>query len=290
MNLHASHRRAGLSPRLLVALALLLVAFQPVPAARSQVAAFPINLGSTDRLTLLRTGTFEVWQDTTRLGTEFYRVYATPRGDSLVTVSTVRYELRGRGGREAYEKSVLGITRRLDAYPLLFQSREEIGGRRRAVNLNFREGNAIISRESGGAGQVNVVAVPPGRLYILDPNVYEHIESLVSDFCGRGIASRTQNVIMTPRDSVQQIRLARGPLETISTPGRDKIKATRVNVFDELTLLKTWLDEEGLLLRLEAPAQKLRVVRLPPGKDEAAAAAEAAHGDTPPKGAAPPRP
>jgi hypothetical protein len=132
--------------------------------------------------------------------------------------------------------------------------------------------------------------VPPGRLYILDPNVYEHIESLVSDFCGRGIASRTQNVIMTPRDSVQQIRLARGPLETISTPGRDKIKATRVDVFDELTLLKTWLDEEGLLLRLEAPAQKLRVVRLPPGKDEAAAAAEAAHGDTPPKGAAPPRP
>jgi hypothetical protein len=290
MNAHASYRRAGRSPRLLLPFALLLAALPPVPAAWSQVATTLPDVGGLERLALARTGTFEVWQDTTRLGTEFYRVYSTPKGDSLLAISTVRYELRGQGGLTAYEKWTLGITRGLDAFPLLFQSREGIGGRQRVLNLTFPDGNAIIFRESEGSGQANVVGVPPGRLYILDPNVYEHIETLVSDFCERGLATRLQNVIMTPRDTVLQVRLTRGPQESIEGPGRGKRKATRVDVSDDLTLIKTWLDEQGLLLRLEAPAQKLRVVRLPPGKAEAEAAAGAAKGSAPAKGAAAPRP
>jgi hypothetical protein len=53
------------------------------------------------------------------------------------------------------------------------------------------------------------------------------------------------------------------------------VRATRVDLNDDLTLIQTWIDERGQLLQVVAPAQKLRVVRLPPGQDEADAAAAA---------------
>jgi len=292
MNTHASRLRAGLSRASLLALTLLVALPAAVPAAWSQVAAGAAgDVGdyTTGYLTLARTGTFEVWQDTTRLGSEFYRVYASPKGDSLLAVSNVRYELRERGGLTTYEKRTLEIVRALDAFPLLLQSQETIGGRERSVTVGFRDGNALIFREVGSSGQAHVVGVPPGRLHLLDPNVYEHVESLVSDFWGRGLASRAQNVLMTPRDTVIQVRLTRGPQETVEGPGGRALKATRVDIFDDLTLIKTWLDDQGLMVRLEAPAQKLRVVRLAPGKAEAEAAASAVPGRAPAKGTAPTR-
>jgi hypothetical protein len=292
MNAHASRLRAGLSRGLPLALALLSATVAPPPAAWPQIGAGGAAAGGdygTEHLSLSKTGTFEVWQDTTRLGTEFYRVYASPKGDSLIAVSNVRYDLRDRGGRLAYEKKTLEITRTLDAFPLLLQSEETVGGQDRSVSITFREGNAIVFREAGGGGQADVIAVPPGRLHILDPNVYEHVESLVADFWTRGIAARTQNVIMTPRDTVLQIRLTRGPQETVVGPEGRKVKATRVDVFDELTLIKTWLDDQGLMIRLEAPAQKLRVVRLAPGKSEAEAATGAVRRGAATKGTAPPK-
>jgi hypothetical protein len=295
MTPRASHRRAGPGARCFARPAILLAALLAAPAARAQVADTPPDLGSVARMSLVRTGTYEAWQDTSRLGTEFYRVYATPGGDSLVSVSTVRYELHGQGGLTTYEKWTLGITRSLDSYPLLYQTRESIGGRQRALNVTFRAGTALIFRESEGRGGATAVGMPPGRIYILDPNVYEQIERVVSEFYARGLPSRMQNIIMTPRDTVLEIRLTRGPKENIELPGRGKLAATRVDIFDDLTLIKTWVDDGGLLVRVEAPAQKLRVVRLPPGQAEAAAAAEAkgappAPGAAPAKGAAPPRP
>lgn len=276
----SSRRRPGADARsrfaaIALSFAALAAAAGWLPAARAQVAAPPEDLGAVERMTLVRTGTFEIWQDTTRLGTEFYRVYESPRRDSLLAASTVRYELRADGGLTTIEKWTLSISRRLDAFPLRYQRHEQTGGRQRSLSLLTRDTTATVYREVEGFGEGTVVRLPPGRIYILDPGIYEHVENLVSDFFLRGLETREQNVLMTPSDEVQQVRLTRGPREKVEVPGRGTVEATRVDLFDDLTLIRVWLDDEGRMLRLEAPAQRIRVVRLPPGDQEAAAGAQA---------------
>jgi hypothetical protein len=58
--------------------------------------------------------------------------------------------------------------------------------------------------------------------------------------------------------------------------GGKSVSAQRVDMYDDLTKIQAWLDDSGNLVRLEAPAQKVRVLRLPPGDDEAQALARAA--------------
>ncbi len=271
-------RRPAVLPALvaLVILAALAGSYLTRPAW-SQVAAGGQSpeVGPTARLTLLRTGTFEAWQDTTRLGTEFYRVYITAQRDSVIAASAVHYLLHDRRGSATLEKRTVSISRALDSYPLFYQSHQQIGGRTLTFGLTTSDTTANFYREAEGRGIAKVIGVPPGRLYVLDPSVYERVEAMVTDFFASPAQSRLQNVVMTPRDTVVQVRLTRGPLETIDLPGRGKVQATRVDLFDDLTLIQTWVDEHGLLLQVVAPQQKFRLVRLPPGKDEAEAAAEA---------------
>jgi hypothetical protein len=242
---------------------------------RAQVAAGEAEVGPTTRLTLLRTGTFEARQDTARLGTEFYSAYTTVRRDSVIAYSSLSYTLHGRGGLVALNKWTVSIQRAFDSYPLLYQSREQIGGRESSYSLATHDTSATCFRELGSGGSGKVVPLPPGRLYVLDPGVYSQVEMVAGDFYARGAPSRVQNVVIAPRDTVVQLRLTRGGQEVIDLPGRGKVKATRIDLYDDLTLIQTWIDERGQLLQVEAPAQKLRVVRLPPGQDEADAAAAA---------------
>lgn len=256
------------------ALVLVLAGFAGMAGlAHAQVATIPPKVGPPDRLSFLRAGTFETWQDTSRLGTEFYQVYVTPRRDSVIASTTTRYQLRDQTGPFLYEKFTLQITRAMDAFPLFYQSYENLGERHRALSVTTHDTMAVIFHEAGGRGEGNVIDLPPGRLYLLDPQVFDQVENLVGDFAQRGLTSRFQQVLMPPRDSVVQVRLARGPQETIELPGLGKKKAQRIDLYDDLTLIRTWVSDDGILLKIESPSQGMRVVRLPPGKDEAEAAA-----------------
>ena len=50
-------------------------------------------------------------------------------------------------------------------------------------------------------------------------------------------------------------------------PESDMTAATGAALLDELTAIVAWVDEEGRLLKLESPAQKFMVWRLPDGKE-----------------------
>src|SRR5262245_46525623 len=127
-----SHRTRTPDPRLGIVLGLAAVALL---ALAGQALAQDIDLPKSDPLNELwfvRAGTFEVWQDEKKLGTEFYSVYLTPGRDTLAAGSTVRYDLRDARGPLHYEKRTMRISRTLDMFPLAYQSQEEYGGRTRS--------------------------------------------------------------------------------------------------------------------------------------------------------------
>src|SRR5262249_8142707 len=124
-------------------------------------------------------------------------------------------------------------------------------------------------------GDGSVIAVPPGRVYILDPSVYEQVEALTRDFAQSQVAKRTMHALIPPRDTVITIQMSRGPKEKVKVADGKSVSAQRVDMFDDLPRIEAWLDDAGNLVRLEAPAQKVRVVRLAPGDAEAQALSRA---------------
>lgn len=249
-----------------------LLALAVAPRSGAQVADIPTPSSPLSRLLFVRAGTFEVRQDTTRLGTEFYRIYLTPTRDTLLVSGHVVYELpRGKGGSVRYEKHTLRLLRALDNYLAVYQSHEDIGGQERAMALATHDTSASIYHEANEKGEGNTIAVPPGRIYTLDASVYEQVEFMARDFMETGLQARIVHAIIPARDTVIDIRLTKGPTEKVG-----KIQAKRFDLYDDLTLIQVWLDADGNLVKLEAPTAKVHVVRLPPGQDEAQALSDAA--------------
>ena len=260
--------------------ALLVLSLAAAPA-RAQVATIAPKLSPVEKMLFLRAGTFEVWQDTTRLGTEFYCSYMTAKQDSVVTSTSVVYDLHSGKRLMHYEKKALRITNAMDNHLLLYQSADEVGAQDRALAVTTFDTTATIYHEDGGQGDGNVIAVPPGRVYILDPSVYEQVEALTRDFAQSQVPSRTMHALIPPRDTVITIQMNRGPKEKVKGPDGKSLSAQRVDMFDDLTRIQAWLDDSGNLVRLEAPAQKVRVVRLPAGDAEARALSQASGPVTP---------
>jgi len=248
-----------------------LVALAVAPRSGAQVADIPAKTSPLARLLFVRAGTFEVRQDTTRLGTEFYRIYLSPGRDTLLVSGHVIYELPRAKGQVRYEKHTLRLLRALDNFLAVYQTHEDIGGQDRAMALATHDTSASIYHEANGEGQGVTIAVPPGRVYTLDASMYEQVEFMARDFLETDLPTRIVHALIPARDTVIAIRLTKGPTEKVG-----KIQARRVDLYDDLTLIQTWLDADGNLLRLEAPAAKVHVVRLPPGEDEAQALSDAA--------------
>jgi hypothetical protein len=243
--------------------------------ARAQVASIAPKLSPVGRMFFVRAGTFEVWQDTTRLGTEFYSCYLTAKRDTMVTSSQVVYDLHSGKQLMHYEKRTLRLNSALDNHLFQYQASEAIGQGNRAVQVTALDTTATIYHENNGAGEGSVIEIPPGRVYVLDPSSYEQVEALTRDFAASQQPTRQMHALIPLRDTVITIQMNRGPKEKVQGGGDQQVSAQRLDMFDDLTRIQAWLDDAGNLVRLEAPAQKVRVVRRPAGDAEAQAMAKA---------------
>jgi len=234
------------------AVVILLCAF--APSARADV---------TDTYEVRQQASFDIYNGQTRLGTEKFRIYATH--DTLITASTVRLDGAGPDSRLPFEKRTTFLQRSYDSYPLVFQIVEQT---RRdttqtvALNCVFRDTVATIFREEKGRGVGSSVALPPGRLYLLEPGIYLQVQLLLADFLAGSQQTRKQPVLIPSLETVVDLWLTKGPIEAVVVRGK-KHDAQRVEFTDKLTNLVGWMDTSGRLLKLEAPGQGLRVERGP---------------------------
>jgi hypothetical protein len=140
-----------------------------------------------------------------------------------------------------------------------------------ALNCIFRDTVATVYKEANGRGVGSSVALPPGRLYLLEPGVYLQVQLLLADFLAGSQATRKQAVLIPSAEQVVDLWLTRGAMEAIVVRGK-RIDAQRVDMTDKMTNLVAWVDKDGRMWKLEAPGQGLHVERGP---------------DIAPKGAAP---
>jgi hypothetical protein len=234
------------------AVAILLCAF--ASSARADV---------TDTYEIRQQASFDIYNGQTRLGTEKFRIYASH--DTLITASTVRLDGAAPDSRLPFEKRTSFLQRAYDSYPLIFQITEQPRAdttNTLALNCVFRDTVATIYREGNGRGIGTSVALPPGRLYLLEPGIYLQVQLLLADFLAGSQQTRKQPVLIPSMEQVVDLWLTRGPVEAVVVRGK-RHDAQRVDFTDKMTNLVGWMDSGGRLLKLEAPGQGLRVERGP---------------------------
>ena len=90
-----------------------------------------------------------------------------------------------------------------------------------------------------------------------------HVELMVGDFARRGLPDRWHHAVVPRQQQVLKLHLIRRNPERVELANGAESDAVRVDLFDDLTLFKNWIDGEGNLLLMETETQRMRVIRDP---------------------------
>jgi hypothetical protein len=203
------------------------------------------------------------------LGIEEYRLYRTH--DTLIVGSTLRLTGAGEESDLPRQKNTTFLRRADSSFPLVFQvtelARDTLNSK--AINCVFSDTSVMIYHEMRGAGKGESIALPPGRLYILEPGIYAQVQTLAGDFVQRSQERRRQPVLIPSSRTVVDLFLTRGERERLGQDGF-VVETTRVELTDKLTRLVAWVDDQGRMWKMEAPGNGLRVERSLPAVAEKA--------------------
>jgi hypothetical protein len=226
------------------------------------LAGAPPAHAQDDASSIKEEASFDIWSGSTRLGSEQFRIYTS--NDTLIIASSVVLDGTAKDSKLPYEKRTKFLQRAFDSYPLVFQTVENRRDSTQMLALNclFRDTVAVIYREIDGRGTGESVALPPGRLYILEPGIYLQVQLLVADFLKGSQDERRQPVLIPSAVQVVDLYLKKGPVEAIIVRGK-RVDAQRVEITDKLTRLVAWADTDGRMWKLEAPEAGLKVERGP---------------------------
>jgi hypothetical protein len=242
-------RAAALTIPAAIALALVLV-LAPAPPLAAQPTTW----------TLRDSATFEIYQDDRLLGVETFRTFRT--NDTLVVGSALRLPGRAEGSSLPRLKNTTFLRRYDSSFPIVFQVSEvgEDSTVFRAINCVFNDTTVVVYKEDSGVGQGTTLALPPGRLYLLEPGIYAQVQTLAGDFVQSSQDKRKQPVLIPSAGVVVDLFLTRGPREQLGQ-GSHIVETTRIAISDKLTELVAWVDDAGRMWKMEAPGQGLRVER-----------------------------
>jgi hypothetical protein len=119
-------------------------------------------------------------------------------------------------------------------------------------------------RESNDRGVGDVVPLPPGRLYILDPPLFTTFDFIGWTLRGKACDRRpTQVLVLGARDTMVACTVTDAGEETIRWASRP-VLARKLVIADAAMSFTAWFSPDGRMLRLEQPQAGIRVDRKAP--------------------------
>lgn len=211
-------------------------------------------------------GSYSVYAGQRLLGKE--RFVFERQGDSVLVASNVEQTLpTPRGDQPLVKKVALGI-KMLDYNLLSYSSEMDFMGRKLKRGLVPWDTTFTSYHESEEGGYGDTSVRPPGRLFLIDSQVFVLFDVMLRSLNGRMFGPRTLQVVVLsePRDSVLEVAVTPGETETIRWNGAT-VKAKRVTLSDGTSRFDTWVSARGRMLALEQAASGLRVERDPDSKE-----------------------
>ncbi len=207
-------------------------------------------------------GFYRVYQQDRLLGVE--RISFEQHSDSLVVTSKVRQRLpRGPSQQDTLAKTAMLVLGIKDGAWRSYQSYEQLNRDELTRILTVTDTTYTSYRQGSEGGFGDTFECPPGRVYVVDPQVFVLFDVLCRDMHAQGFEERPVTLLyVTARDTAitaRVKRLGKGPLRV----GNETITAEKFSITDPWSEFFVWVSPNGRMLRLTLPAVGLRVDRDP---------------------------
>jgi hypothetical protein len=229
------------------------------------VIALAVGPGPARAATVLDSGRFHVYLGKEALGTEEFS-YETG-GDSLVVHAFMVETPRGVATTDTLFKD-MALVANVDDYSLrAYNSTQRFLGETLTRGLDMRDTSYVAFTQVGESGLGESRVRPPGRLFVLDQQVYVLYDFICRNLYGRPFTKRPVQLLWLgqrgQQDSVGEATATDLGRETIRWGSRP-VQARKLSVADANMEFFVWISPEGHMLRMTQPAYDLRVEREPP--------------------------
>jgi hypothetical protein len=208
-------------------------------------------------------GMFVVLDHETPVANEHFR-YQT-MGDSLMIASNIeRQFLDEKGQRYPFRKRMVLV---VDAHDLGLQrytSNQEFQDHKTVRGLLPGDTVMTYFTEIDGAGTGDRVIQPPGRLFVLDQQLFTLFDVLCRSLAGKEFVSRRVQLVTLAPDSLSLplATITAGKPDTLQMGSR-RLPARRYALEDQGVRFDLWTDARGRMLRMANEPSGLSVVRVP---------------------------
>jgi hypothetical protein len=210
-------------------------------------------------------GCFRVYLRDRPIGREEFEFQ--PRRDSLLVFSSIKdQKLPARdGGVDTLDKRSALVVARVDGDLRSYESSEFINGERltrRIVIDDERDTAYTTYRETEKGGEGDRRVRPPGRVYVIDPQVYTLFDYLFRTLYAQTFEERPVTLVyMFPAgDTTVEARVKRLGVEPYPW-GKTTLQAQRYSIADPWSETLAWVSPSGQLLRLSFPTASVRIER-----------------------------
>ena len=247
--------------------ALVLMALHPARGAR---AADAPAIAAVDSSVLV------VFENDLPVATE-HNVFQN-MGDSLVMVATTQRDfVDEHGGPHPLKKSLLLVVDSRDLGLIRYLSNQDFNGHQIVRGLIPADTSMTYYIEMDGGGNADQVVQPPGRLFVMDSQMFSLFDVVSRSLARKTFTTRRVQLLALLPDSLAS------PLATVTALGADTLlvagKKQRVQHYtfeDPSARFELWSDAQGRLVRLVHAESGLRVERVP-ATAAAAGSAKPAH-------------
>ena len=148
-----------------------------------------------------------------------------------------------------------------------YQSVQHLNGHRYKRYLSVDDTLYTSYREDDERGEGERLVRPPGRLYILDPQVFVLFDYLCRSLHQGGYTDRPVSLLLlASRDTVIEAQVTQLGVDTLRWGARP-VQTHKLRIADRTSEFFAWVSPTGRMLRLTQPATGLRVERdTPPVK------------------------
>ena len=244
---------------LLVALAPLRACAQPTTTAGDKLETLSASRGST-----LDEGTFIISQNGKPVRAEEFAIERT--SDTLLVRAASMMALPGEAGQPV-DKSMILLVGPLDFAMGSYWSQQTAGPDTLRRGVEVAAGDTVLTvwREVNRKGVGDIVSMPPGRLYILDPPLFTTFNFLGWTLQGKVCDRRPIQVfVLGARDSMVDATVTDAGNETIRWGGRP-VLTRKLVIADQATSFTGWYSpDDGRMFRLEQARDGIRVDRRAP--------------------------
>lgn len=269
--IRATHAlRAALSAALATAAALLL-ALVPLRACAQPTTTDGDKLAtlSAARGSILDEGVFIISQYGKPVRAEEFAIQRM--GDTLLVRAASLVSRPGQAERPV-DKSMVLIVGPFDFAMGSYWSQQIAGPDTLRRGVEVTPGDTVLTvwRQINGGGVGDVLAMPPGRMYILDPPLFTTFNFIGRTLQGKVFDRRPIKVfVLGARDSIVDATVTDAGNESIRWGGRP-VLARKLIIADAATSFTAWFAPDGRMLRLEQARDSIRVDRkAPPLKRQA---------------------